>query len=234
MTENIFSNDDYLQLTIIFGECNKVLQRTCDIFRERFPHRPTPNVRMLKKLLNNLATSGSFKPKVARRAILSESERNISLVLGYFSAYPTASLNDAERDIGMNRTLIFRILKKQGFKAYKFYLVQNLKEGDYERRINFCEWLIIRSQEDEHFLENIIWSDESKFCKNGLFNRHNSHYWNNENTHQLRPTNFQENWSFNCYCAIKNSRIICVKFYDENLNGKHNELFICLIKYSYF
>jgi len=216
-----FTNADYLQMIIIFGECNSVLQRTCDIFHQRFPDSPTPNVRMLKNLLKNAEATGSFKSSISRKATVVDSEENVLLILGYFSAYPTASIKDAERDVGLNYSSIFhRILKKIWYKAYKFHLVQHLKEQDYARRVNFCEWLILRSQEDELFLKRIIWSDESKFSKNGLFNRHNSHFWNNENPYQIRLKNFQESWSFNCYCAIKNNQVISINFYDENLNGK--------------
>lgn len=32
-----YSNEDYLNLFIIYGECDRVLKRTCDTFATRFP-----------------------------------------------------------------------------------------------------------------------------------------------------------------------------------------------------
>jgi hypothetical protein len=34
-----YTHEDYLNLFIIYGECNKVVSRTCDIFAIRYPDK---------------------------------------------------------------------------------------------------------------------------------------------------------------------------------------------------
>ncbi|KAJ8954596.1 hypothetical protein NQ318_003127 [Aromia moschata] len=70
------------------------------------------------------------------------------------------------------------------------------------------------------FFDNIIWSDEAKFTKNGVFTRHNSHYWSDYNVHPFRERNFQESWQCNAYCAIRNDGVVALEFYQDNLNGE--------------
>jgi len=74
------------------------------------------------------------------------------------------------------------------------------------------------------FLDEIIWSDEAKFTKNGLFNRQNLRYWSDTNLHVFREENFQESWQFNVYCAVRNDGVVALEFYETNLNGKLSHL----------
>ncbi|KAJ8967657.1 hypothetical protein NQ314_002692 [Rhamnusium bicolor] len=94
-----------------------------------------------------------------------------------------------------------------------------MSKTDFPRRENFCEFILIRSVGNDSYLGN-IWSDEAKFTKNGLFKRHNSHYWSNTNPHVFRERNFQESWQFNVYCAIRTDRVVALEFYQENSNSK--------------
>lgn len=219
--ENLgFSNEDYLNLIIIYGECNRITDRTCRLFAERYPERPTPNHNIIKRLLQNCAQFGSFHRKRNRQKRLVDNE-NIQIdVLGYFSAYPNASLRDCQRHLSISSRTIRRILKKFHWKPYSYHHVQHLEPNDLIRRVEFCEWFLVKSQEDPLFTTKIIWCDEAKFSKNGLFNRHNSHFWADENHHVFRERAFQYTWNFNVFCAIKNDRILSLHIYDDNLTGQ--------------
>lgn len=214
----VFTNEDYLNLIQIYGEF-KFLERTCDVFHQRYPEKPMPNKKLLRRILENLKSNGAFKSNIKKDRPITENENNNVMVLAYFNAYPRNSINDAVRDIGLNWSSIQRILNRNKFHPYKIKIVQHLKETDFAKRTEFCEWLWLRQQENNNFLNTIIWSDESKFTKNGMFNRHNSHFWASENPRDIRLGGFQESWAFNAYCAIKNSSVLVVKFYEENLNG---------------
>ncbi len=64
---------------------------------------------------------------------------NLITVLTYFHSFPTASVDDVVRDVGLNKSSISWILKSNGFKPFKFHLLQHLNEPDFQRRIAFCE-----------------------------------------------------------------------------------------------
>lgn len=220
MPKVLFSNEDYLNLMIIYGQCNKVIARTVRTFQERFPNRPRPTKDTVTRVLKNLGEHGTFRiTKIKKTKPISDNDVTQINVLAYFTANPTASLSEALRDIGVGRSSIWNILNKFKFHPYLYLPVQHLKDQDYLKRVQFCETLVIKIQEDEHFLDKIMWSDEAKITKNGLFNRHNSHFWSDSNLHVIREGKFQETWSFNVYCAIKNDSVVVVHIYDENLTG---------------
>ena len=64
---------------------------------------------------------------------------------------------------------------------YKYELRQHLEVGDSERRIEFCEWFLVRAQKNNEFLKNILRSDKTNFSNNDIFNRLNHHYWATKN-----------------------------------------------------
>lgn len=214
-----YTNENYLNLVMIYGECHKNLTRTCETFTERYPDVPRPNRKLVRSVIKNLTDCGSFKSKIEKnKPILSDEDITIT-ILGYFTADPNASLRDAQRDLGFAFKTIERVLKKFKYRPFSISLVHHLTPEDFLKRVNFCEFLLMKTQEDERFLEKIIWSDEAKFCKNGIFNRRNSHYWADENMYLFRERRFQDSWSFNVYCSIKNNRILCLHIYDNNLDG---------------
>jgi hypothetical protein len=180
---------------------------------------PRPNSHTVKRILNNLKLYGSFEAKVNRiKPVIDNNNAEINVV-AYFTAYPEASIRVAVRDLGVSKSSIHRILRKHKMHPYSYNLCQNLKPTDFTKRIDFAEFLLTKCQEDDDFLKNIIWCDESKFTKNGLFNRHNSHYWSQDNLHLTKERAFQDRWQFNVFCAIRNNQIIALHFYDGNLNG---------------
>ena len=53
---------------------------------------------------------------------------------------------------------------------YQMVKRQQLHEADYERRVNFCQWLI---HQNPRFLDNVVIGDESGFSLNARVNTHN-------------------------------------------------------------
>lgn len=214
-----FSNEDYVNMLLIHGECHRNVSRTCRLFAERYPNVDAPGRHTIRTLLKNCLEFGSFKPKVERIHPITNDVDIEATVLGYFHANPKASQGNAQRDLGVSESAVQRILKKHNWKPFKYHIVQELQIGDLEQRRSFCEFLLMKHQEDNNFLANIIWSDESKFTNRGMFNKHNTHYWSEQNPHLTREHYNQHFWSFNVYCAVKGNRILCVHIYDDNLNG---------------
>lgn len=147
----MYSNADNLNLLLVYGECNKNLTRTIQVFSERFPNLPTPGRRTIRTLLKNCLTYGSFKPKIVKNHPVTDDADLEVTVLAYFHANPKASLRDARRDLGLSFTAIQRILKKHKWKPFKYHLLHNLKENDLFIRREFCEFLLLQTQENYNF-----------------------------------------------------------------------------------
>jgi predicted GTPase len=59
---------------------------------------------------------------------------------------------------------VWRVLRKRlHLKAYKLSIVQHLMDADTVVRKEFCMQMFHRVQDDERFLDTVIFSDESKF-----------------------------------------------------------------------
>jgi len=119
------------------------------------------------------------------------------------------------RKIGIPQRTVARILKARKFHAYHITFTQHLNFNDYLLRVNFCEWGIALQmiQQDENFFRYVPFSDEVTFSSNGTLNRHNCHYWSDENSHWFRSTNFQNRWSLMVWCGIVNGYLIGPYFF---------------------
>lgn len=187
--------------------------------RERYPDRNTPSRFIMKRLVDNLLNLGRFDhrlPQPRHQMINNDDELDILI---YFEANPKSSVREGEEVIGISKSKIHRVLKKYKFKSYvEGRLVQKLLPGDAERRLIFCHEIERLILEDQCFLNNIIWSDESNFSNNGMYNRHNNRIWSRENPLRIRETNNQVRFSFNCWCGIVKNRVLLVYFYEGHLN----------------
>lgn len=96
----------------------------------------------------------------------------------------------------------------------------------------FCQTMLQRSEEDPDFFNKILWTDESRFERTGVFNVHNYHSWAIENPHLARASNFQTRFSVNLWSGVLNGELIgpfelparldgnsYLNFLQNNLNG---------------
>jgi len=97
--------------------------------------------------------------------------------------------------------------------------IQHLREEDYPRRKRFCEDFLRRADEDPEFPSRVIFSDESLFTREGIFNSHNMHVWNDENPRTIRVRNYQIRWKINVWAGIMNTKILGPVILPETLNG---------------
>ncbi|GBP67789.1 hypothetical protein EVAR_53785_1 [Eumeta japonica] len=75
--------------------------------------------------------------------------------------------------------------------------------------------------DDPDFLKSILWTDESKFTKEGILNLHNLHHWSSkdENLQAKRQRSFQRRFSLNVWAGVIGDRIIGPHYLPDNLNG---------------
>ena len=70
-------------------------------------------------------------------------------------------------------------------------LVHELNEDDFDRRLEFCEKMMNRIDNDPDFLFNIVFSDEATFQLSGECNRQNCRYWSDTNPFWMRESKTQ-------------------------------------------
>ena len=74
----------------------------------------------------------------------------------------------------MSKSSYHRLVVEAGFRAYHPTQMQELSEDDFDRRVEFCETMLEKFNQNDRLVNKIIWSDESQFMLNGTINRHKS------------------------------------------------------------
>lgn len=114
---------------------------------------------------------------------------------------------------------VHKVLKRNRLRPYKFSKVQALRPGDGEKRIAYCRWLLEKAEEDAEFVHKVIFTDESTFTNNGMWNRRNAHWWSEDNPHQMQETGFQDRWKFNVWAGIIGNEILGPVFLPPRMDG---------------
>lgn len=113
-----------------------------------------------------------------------------------------------------------RILKTHKYHPYKIHLVQELTEFDFDLRVEFCELIMQRYDDNPMTFFWTCFSDEAKFELDGNVNRHNSRYWSDANPHWMRDSHTQWKQKINVWAGIFRHQIVGPFFFDENLTAE--------------
>lgn len=214
-----YTNEQILDLYIIHGECQRIIERTCRTFNNRYPHVSRMTGKKFRKLWRNFLSFGNSNPIRRRSKNVVGNETNVINVLGYFYAYPRASIPSTSEALGIKLSSVHRILREHKFHPFKFIKVQCLQPADEAIRKTFCENILIRIQEDPHFLKKIIWSDEAKFGREGGLNSQNDHHWSDINPMAKFERGNQDKFSLNVFAIMKDNKLE-FELYDGNLNSE--------------
>lgn len=130
------------------------------------------------------------------------------IVLEALRQCPSTSTRIMARTLSIPRSSIQEIIHEEGYHAYHIRRVQALLPTDYQLRVDFCRIMLRKQREDPQFFNKILWTDESRFERCGIFNIHNYHTWAVENPHGARPSSFQHRFSVNMWSGILNGELI--------------------------
>ncbi|GFW73789.1 uncharacterized protein TNCV_1542431 [Trichonephila clavipes] len=92
--------------------------------------------------------------------------------------------------------------------------------GDQERHFDFCNFVLNTLDENPDFLNEVLWSDECQFSRQGTINTQNKHYVSLENPHLIRPNLHQVRWSVNVLCGIWKSTFHIPLYFDRPLTSE--------------
>ncbi|GFT00420.1 uncharacterized protein TNCV_1981611 [Trichonephila clavipes] len=115
-------------------------------------------------------------------------------VLGYALVYPESSVQDISKVCSYSKSTVWNILHTYDAYPYRPVLAQELMPGDQERRFDFSNFVLNTLDENPDFFNEVLWSDERQFSRQGTINTQNTHYWSLENPHLIRPNRHQIRW----------------------------------------
>lgn len=215
-----YSHCEKIDMILVIGECNENCLLASRVYAQKYPNRRHPNRRSLENLLQVFRRTGSVccqKPE--RQRPITGNEENHFVVIESLIENPHTSQRKISETTGISKRSVGRILKKNNFFPYHIQLHQALLEVDYDRRLVFCLWVLEKFSENENFFDFVLFSDESSFHNNGLVNRHNFHYYSDENPRFFRTLDRQHRWCVNVWGGIIGTQVVGPFFFDGHLNG---------------
>lgn len=213
----VYSMAERIEIIYIYGSENRCAWRTANVFNERNPGKNVSHT-YVRQLISKFEDTGSVanKKRVQRRVL---DEATQIEVLGQFAINPTMSLRQGSAITGLSHESVRQALKLNHFHPYKMQILQELREDDPDRRIEFCEEMTQKLHDTPDLLKNICFSDECTFFLNGAVNKHNCRYWSDENPHLFREGHTQYPQKINVWAGILGDKIIGPLFINGNLNG---------------
>ncbi|XP_018358516.1 PREDICTED: uncharacterized protein LOC108758200 [Trachymyrmex cornetzi] len=169
---------------------NKVLSRSiAELFNATFLDRDPISKSIVERTVARFQRTGSIKDesRSGRPKSATNDDKAID-VLQTVSDNPSTSVSRAAQENGISATSVRRILRRHHYHPYKMHLVQQLSEDDYDRRVEFCDKMMIKFDDNNQFFNWICFSDEATFELSGSVNRQNMRYWADENPHWMRES----------------------------------------------
>ena len=216
----VLSERQRIEVLILLGCGDRMRSQSevCTLFNAKYPENHISQA-TVSKILHKFEEHGTVKDlsRSGRPHVLDEDQKlDIAVSLQEDPHLSTVSL--AQNNPASRRT-IGRFLKTEKYHPYKVYLVQELLEDDYDRRLQFCEEIMRRCDENNGFPLNILFSDEATFYLNGVVNRHNYRFWSQENPHWICEAHTQRPQKVNVWAGIINNRILGPYFFEGNLTA---------------
>lgn len=226
-TRHPYTNEEYADILFCYGYCNGDAAAARREYLRRFPNRRLPDNTVFIGMYRRIRETGRVQRRQydsGRPRVFSPEESDE--ILRHFQDDPTTSTNVVANRLGMSQWRVWFAVHTAGLYPYHYTPVHVIEEGDPARRLDFCRFMLNCDAENSMFLRKILWTDESKFDRDGITNYHNAHYWAQKdqgNPHKKRLKGSQRRFSLNVWMGIINNNLIGPYFLPDNLNGETYE-----------
>lgn len=177
-------------MMIGYGDRVRTQQEVCHLFNEKYPDRVPIMQSTVSKIEQKFRQLGHVRdaPKLGRPRINQDKELDLLLSV---QEDCHAETNNLAGNLDIAKASVLNILHRNQYHPYKMQVVQELSDGDFDRRLEFCERLQNMCNNDPYLVKNIVFSDESTFYLNGNVNTQNYRYWSDTNPHWIREGHTQ-------------------------------------------
>lgn len=193
-----FTNREYADIVYHYGKADGNAREAQRLYREAFPGRRLPHRSLFQSTYARLVEIGSFSRPVGDRSrgVPAHVE---DTVLQAVTENPSTSVRKIALEEAIPKSQVHRVLKRHKIHPYHYKRVQALHDDDFQRRLQFCTFMI---EKDDNFLKRILWTDESNFNREGVTNLHNLHYYAQANPHVKLQARHQNRFSVNVWAGI--------------------------------
>lgn len=205
-----------------WGPVERSHQAVADLFNLTFRQDlPQISKSTVSRIFRKFQQHGTVKdlPKTGRPTRVATADNQLTVALGFIEN-PHLSLRRSALINDINPMTVSKIMKKiLKFHPYKIHFVQELQEDDPQRRLLFCENLMEMVDNNQNFLQNIVFTDEATFMLHGKVNHQNFRYWSDVNPHEMHENHTQYPQKLNVWAGILNNQIIGPFFIEGNLTA---------------
>ncbi|KAJ8960141.1 hypothetical protein NQ318_003860 [Aromia moschata] len=182
------------------GDRMRTQQEVCRLFHEMHPDREPVSQSTVSRIERKYRELGHVRdaPRQGRPKINENVQQDVIL-----SALenPHCTVRQVSRDLNIGKSSVSNIFKKVKYHPYRVRLIHELAEDDFDRRTEFCEYMMDHNNQNNGFIANILFSDEATFFLNGHVNRQNTRYWSQENPHWMQEYHTQHPQKVNVWAA---------------------------------
>lgn len=228
MPHTEYTLEEKIQLVLWYFQGNSI-NETINLFIVAYENRPSPSATTVSAIVKKFRTCGCVnsckqcharpdQPRV-RPAVEERQNRDID-ICAFVEASEPCSSTKISAELNVNARTVRRVLKRNGYHCFKVQTTQELFPEDNFRRMEFCEIMLNRQNENEHFLENIVFCDESSFSLHKKHNPSVTRYYSKKNKHLSVAVRTQRPQKLNVWTGMLGDHIIGPFFIDGNLNGR--------------
>lgn len=214
-----FSKDELVNMVYALGEADRNLLLATRLYKTKFPNARQPRIKTMRRVRETFENTGNVaypKKEVLANQLSDDTVLNVLLAV---EENPHTSVREISRAIGVPKSTINDVLRRNSYHPYHLELHQELHEADFAQRVDFCNTILASITLDGNFVGKILFSDEATFKSNGSVNRHNMHYYATENPHWLRTIDHTNRWSLNVWAGILKDHVIGPFFFEQTLTG---------------
>ncbi len=196
-------------------------------FEESFPNRDAPHRNAVRSLITKFRETGSIHDADRSGRAIVLTEEKVDAISEAMTNSPNKSLRrlsqEANISLGSAHNAVRKNLK---LHPYKVTCYHELKEADYEKRVQYCRWFRQLIGDDD-VLNRTFFSDEAWFHLSGYVNSQNSRHWSTDNPNQFIETPLHS-IKIGVWCAMSRRRIIGPIFFRHSINAENywNELIL--------
>ncbi|KAJ8956559.1 hypothetical protein NQ318_019283 [Aromia moschata] len=207
------------------GDRMRTQQEVCRLFHEMHPDREPVSQSTVSRIERKYRELGHVRdaPRQGRPKINENVQQDVIL----------SALENPSIDLNIGKSSVSNIFKKVKYHPYRVRLIHELAEDDFDRRTEFCEYMMDHNNQNNGFIANILFSDEATFFLNGHVNRQNTRYWSQENPHWMQEYHTQHPQKVNVWAVdLLEDHFLCsfagagyhVYIYDIDENQIENAL----------
>jgi hypothetical protein len=152
------------------------------------------------------------------RPVTTLTEDKLKEIEEMVTSHSNLSVRQGSAQAGISKTSYHVAMNILHLKPYHSSVIVDLNESDFDRRSQFCEIWLEKFKNDPNLIDHIFWSDEARFDRNAVVNRHNCTYWSSENPHvKFKVSNTGQ--GIMVWCGLTSGGLLGPYFFKETVTG---------------